>query len=81
MLAGTGHYHYKEVVIHCLKRRKEEHLLEKLVLTAIYVHESGKKGTEWFLLSTVKIKGEKDVKKLIECYAHVRAVERLVLVV
>ncbi len=74
-------YHYKEVVIHCPKRRKEEHLQEKLVLTAIYVHESGKKGTEWFLLSTVKIKGEKYVKKLIECYAHVRAVERLVLAV
>ena len=40
---------------------------EKLVFTAVYVHESGKKATEWFLLSTVKIKGEKDVKKLIEC--------------
>lgn len=43
---------------------------EKLVFTAVYVHESGKKATEWFLLSTVKIKGEKDVKKLIECYAQ-----------
>ncbi len=29
----------------------------------MYVHESGKKATEWFLLSTVKIKGEKDAKK------------------
>ena len=69
-------YHYKEVVVHCPKRRKEEHLQEKLVLTAIYVHESGKKGTEWFLLSTVKIKGEKDIKKLIECYAHRWKIER-----
>ncbi len=66
----------KEVVIHCPKRRKEEHLQEKLVLTAVYVHESGKKATEWFLLSTVKIKGEKDVKKLIECYAHRWKIER-----
>ncbi len=69
-------YHYKEVEIHCPKRRKEEHLQEKLVLTAVYVHESGKKATEWFLLSTVKIKGEKDVKKLIECYAHRWKIER-----
>lgn len=69
-------YHYKEVVIHCPKRRKEEHLQEKLALTAVYVHESGKKATEWFLLSTVKIKGEKDVKKVIECYAHRWKIER-----
>lgn len=50
-------YHYKEVVIHC--PRKEEHLQEKLVLTAVYVHESGKKATEWFLLSTIRIKEKK----------------------
>lgn len=42
----------------------------------MYVHESGKKATEWFLLSAVKIKGEKDVKKLIECYAHRWKLER-----
>lgn len=42
----------------------------------MYVHESWKKETEWFLLSTVKIKGEKDVKKLIECYAHRWKIER-----
>lgn len=51
-------YHYKEAEIHCPKIRKEEHLQEKLVLTAVYVHESGKKAAEWFLLSTVKISKE-----------------------
>lgn len=43
-------YHYKEVVVHCPKRRKEKHLREKLVLTAIYVHKSGKKEPNGFCL-------------------------------
>lgn len=69
-------YHYKEVVIHCPKRRKEKHLREKLVLTAIYVHESGKKGIEWFLLTTVTVKNEKDIEKLVQYYAHRWKIER-----
>ena len=69
-------YHYKEVVVHCPKRRTEKHIREKLVLTAIYVHESGKKGTEWFLLTTVRVKNEKDIEKLIQCYAHRWKIER-----
>lgn len=43
-------YHYKEVVVHCPKRRKEKHLRENLVLTAIYVHESGKRESNGFCL-------------------------------
>ena len=69
-------YHYKEVVVHRPKKRKEKHLREKLVLTAIYVHESGKKGTEWFLLTTVTVKNEKDIQKLVQCYAHRWKIER-----
>ena len=41
-------YHCKKVTIYRPQRRKEKHLREKLELTAIYVHESGKKGTERF---------------------------------
>ena len=41
-------YHPKEVVSHCPKRRNAEHLQGKLVLTAIYVHESGKKEQNGF---------------------------------
>ena len=33
-------------------------------------------GCSGYFLSTVKIKGEKDVKKLIECYAHRWKIER-----
>lgn len=69
-------YHYKEVEIHCPQRRKEKHLREKLVLTAIYVHESGKRGTEWFLLTTVKAESEKDIGKLVQYYAHRWKIER-----
>lgn len=58
-------YHCKEVVIHKLQRRREKHLREKIVLTAIYVHESGKKGSEWFLLTTVLVKNEKDIENLL----------------
>lgn len=69
-------YHCKEVVIHRPQRRREKHLREKLTLTAIYVHESGKKGMEWFLLTTVKVKNEKEIEKLIQCYAHRWKIER-----
>lgn len=69
-------YHCKEVVIHRPQRRREKHLQEKLALTAIYVHESGKKGIEWFLLTTVKAKNEKDIEKLVQCYAHRWKIER-----
>ena len=41
-------YHCKKVTIYCPQRRKEKHLREKLELTAIYVHESGKKGQNGF---------------------------------
>lgn len=54
-------YHCKKVTIYHPQRRKEKHLREKLELTAIYVHESGKKGTKWFLLTTVK--SEKEIEK------------------
>ena len=57
-------------MIHRPQRRRKKYLREKLVLTAIYVHESGKKGIEWFLLTTVKVKNEKETEKLIQCYAH-----------
>lgn len=51
--------------------------MEKLLeLTAIYVHESGKKGTEWFLLTTVTVKSEKEIEKLVQCYAHRWKIER-----
>lgn len=56
-------YHCKKVTIYRPQRRKEKHLREKLELTAIYVHESGKKGTEWFLLTTVTVKSEKEIEK------------------
>ena len=56
-------YHCKKVTIYRPERRKEKHLREKLELTAIYVHESGKKGTEWFLLTTVTVKSEKEIEK------------------
>lgn len=56
-------YHCKKVTIYHPQRRKEKHLREKLELTAIYVHESGKKGTEWFLLTTVTVKSEKEIEK------------------
>lgn len=69
-------YHCKRVVIHRPQRRREKHLREKLTLTAIYVHESGKKGTEWFLLTTVGVKDEKDIEKLVQCYAHRWKIER-----
>lgn len=69
-------YHCKEVVIHRPQRRREKHLREKIVLTAIYVHESGKKGIEWFLLTTVLVKNEKEIEKLIQCYAHRWKIER-----
>lgn len=41
-------YHCKKVTIYRPERRKEKHLREKLELTAIYVHESGKKGQNGF---------------------------------
>ena len=41
-------YHCKKVTIYRPQRRKEKHLREKLELTAIYVHESGKKGQNGF---------------------------------
>ena len=41
-------YPCKEVVIHRPQRRREKHLREKIVLTAIYVHESGKKESNGF---------------------------------
>ncbi len=69
-------YHCKEVVIHRPQRRHEKHLREKLTLTALYVHESGKKGIEWFLLTTVKVKNEKEIEKLVQCYAHRWKIER-----
>lgn len=69
-------YHCKEVVIHRPQRRREKHLREKLTLTALYVHESGKKGIEWFLLTTVKVKNEKEIEKLIQYYAHRWKIER-----
>lgn len=69
-------YHTKEAVIHRPQRRKEKHLREKTALTAIYVHESDKKGTEWFLLTTVPVKDEKDIEKLVQCYAHRWKIER-----
>ena len=56
-------YHCKKVTIYRPERRKEKHLRENLELTAIYVHESGKKGTEWFLLTTVTVKSEKEIEK------------------
>lgn len=69
-------YHCKKVTIYRPERRKEKHLREKLELTAIYVHESGKKGTEWFLLTTVTVKSEKEIEKLVQCYAHRWKIER-----
>lgn len=69
-------YHCKKVTIYRPQRRKEKHLREKLELTAIYVHESGKKGTEWFLLTTVTVKSEKEIEKLVQCYAHRWKIER-----
>ena len=55
---------------------QETNTREKLELTAIYVHESGKKGTEWFLLTTVTVKSEKEIEKLVQCYAHRWKIER-----
>lgn len=69
-------YHYKEAVIHRPHRRREKHLHGKLAVAAIYVHETGKKGIEWFLLTTVKARNEKDIEKLIQCYAHRWKIER-----
>ena len=63
-------------MIHRPQRRREKHLREKLTLTALYVHESGKKGIEWFLLTTVKVKNEKEIEKLIQYYAHRWKTER-----
>ena len=40
------------------------------------MHESGKKGTEWFLLTTVTVKSEKEIEKLVQCYAHRWKIER-----
>ena len=31
---------------------------------------------EWFLLTTVKVKNEKEIEKLIQCYAHRWKIER-----
>lgn len=42
--------HYKEAVVRCPKMKKEKHLREKLTLTAIYVHESGKRESNGFCL-------------------------------
>lgn len=69
-------YDCKEIVIHRPKRRKEKYLREKLVLTVIYVPESGKKGIEWFLLTTVTVKNEKAIQKLVQCYVHRWKIER-----
>lgn len=55
---------------------QETNTREKLELIAIYVHESGKKGTEWFLLTTVTVKSEKEIEKLVQCYAHRWKIER-----
>lgn len=42
--------HYKEAVVRCPKMKNEKHLREKLTLTAIYVHESGKRESNGFCL-------------------------------
>ena len=34
------------------------------------------KGAEWFLLTTVTVKSEKEVEKLVQCYAHRWKIER-----
>lgn len=69
-------YHYQEVTICRPKRRRENHLKEKLTLTAVYVHESGKKGIEWFLLTNLKVSGSADIEKIVQYYAHRWKIER-----
>ena len=69
-------YHYKKVMVHRPQRRKEANLQEEIALTAIYVHESGKTGVKWFLLTTVAADSPEDIEKLIQCYAHRWKIER-----
>ena len=69
-------YHAKRLQSTVLKGERKSIYGEKLELTAIYVHESGKKGTEWFLLTTVTVKSEKEIEKLVQCYAHRWKIER-----